>query len=76
MIAYPSSSNFCKKSFSKIFGMKEIDGTVLSTYHWKKIVESCSSVGAGARKVEKLILFWPNADPNQTHILDHNTHRY
>ena len=30
----------------------------------KKIIENYNSVGAGAHKVEKVVSFWPNFDPN------------
>ena len=32
----------------------------LATHQWKKIIENCNSVGAGAHKVWKLASFWPN----------------
>ena len=43
---------------------KEITGTVLfvswlATYQWKKIIENCNSVGAGA---DKVVNFWPSVD--------------
>ena len=34
----------------------------------KKIIENCSSVGAGAHEVEKVVRFWPNADPHFSDI--------
>ena len=34
----------------------------------KKKFENCNSVGAGAQKVEKVVSFWPNFDPNCTDI--------
>ena len=40
----------------------------LATYQWKKIIENSKSVGAGAHKVEKVVSFWPNFDPNFTDI--------
>ena len=30
----------------------------------KKIIEKCNSVGAGAQKLEKVVSFWSNFDPN------------
>ena len=56
-----------------MFEKKKIAGTVLfaswlATYQWKKIIENCNSVGAGAHKVGKVISFWPNFDPNFPNI--------
>ena len=34
----------------------------LATYQWKKIIENCNSVGAGAPKVEKVVSFEPTVD--------------
>ena len=47
----------------KIFGKKKIAGTVLfiswlATCHWKKIIENCNSVGAGAQNIGKVVSFW------------------
>ena len=47
----------------------KITGTILSVswldkYQWKKIIEHCNSLGAGAHKVEKVVSPWPNFDPN------------
>ena len=62
-----------KLIIEKIFKRKKITGTVLfvswlDTFHWKKIIENCNSVGAGAHKIEKVVSFWPNFDPNFTDI--------
>ena len=40
----------------------------LVTYQWKKIIENCNSVGAGAQNIGKVVSFWPNFDPNFTDI--------
>ena len=58
-----------KVDYSKNIRKKKIAGTVLfvswlATYQWKKIIENCNSVGAGAHKVGKVVSFWPNFDPN------------
>ena len=36
----------------------------MAKYQWKKIIEHCNSVGAGAHKVGKVVSLWPNFDPN------------
>ena len=35
----------------------------LATYQWKKIIENCNSLGEGAHKVGKVVIFWFNVDP-------------
>ena len=36
----------------------------LAKCKWKFFFENYNSVGAGAHKVEKVVSFWPNFDPN------------
>ena len=60
--------NSSKYIIQKIFEKKEITGTVLfvsrlATYQWKKIIENCNSVGSGAHKGRKVVIFWPSVDP-------------
>ena len=40
----------------------------LAKYQWKKNIENCNSVGAGAQNIGKEFSFWPNFDPNFTNI--------
>ena len=62
-----------KLIIQKILERKKIAGTVLfvswlAIYQWKKIIENCNSVGAGAHKVGKVVSFWSNFDHNFTDI--------
>ena len=39
-----------------------------ATYQWKIFIENCNSVGAGAQNIGKVVIIWPNFDPNFTDI--------
>ena len=56
-----------------MFGKKKIASTVLfvswlAAHQWKKIIENCNSVSAGAQNIGKVVSFWANLNPNFTYI--------
>ena len=55
--------------FKKQLKRRKLWARFCSTLDWlnireKNIIENYNSVGAGAHKVEKVVSFWPNFDPN------------
>ena len=53
--------------------LEKIAGTVLFVfwlvkYQWKKFIEHYNSAGAGAHKLGKVVVLWPNFDPNFSDI--------